>query len=252
MTDVNGHAPGAPCWAELTTTDRKAATAFYREIFGWEMVETPMGPDEVYVILQKRGRDAAALYQQREAGIPSHWTIYFSVASADAAAEQVKALGGAVVAGPFDAMEYGRMAAVADPTGATFALWEARKNPGIGIEGEPGTFCWSELMTPDAEAARRFYTALFGWIVKGDAHYTEWHLGDRGIGGMMETKGEQWQGVPAHWMPYFWVESCDATAASIQALGGHVRVPPNDIPDVGRFAIVGDPQGAGFAIFTPK
>jgi predicted enzyme related to lactoylglutathione lyase len=77
--------------------------------------------------------------------------------------------------------------------------------------------------------------------------YTEWQLDGRSIGGMMEMDG-QWGDTPPHWMIYIMVDDCDAVAGKVTQLGGTVCVPPTDIPKVGRFAVLGDPQGAYFSI----
>src|SRR3954468_24670273 len=137
MTEVTSHPPGTFCWIELSTSDAAAAKAFYTELFGWTPVEVPI-PGGVYYRLQKNGRDAAALFQNP---VPPAWLLYLSVTSADESASKVTSLGGKQLQPAFDVMDLGRMALVQDPAGATFALWEPRKNPGIGVQDEPGTFC---------------------------------------------------------------------------------------------------------------
>jgi predicted enzyme related to lactoylglutathione lyase len=77
--------------------------------------------------------------------------------------------------------------------------------------------------------------------------YTEWELGGRPIGGMMAMPKET--GGPPHWLPYFAVADCDATAKQAATLGARTYVPPSDIPGTGRFAVFADPQGAAFAIY---
>ena len=77
--------------------------------------------------------------------------------------------------------------------------------------------------------------------------YTEWQNGGQSIGGMMEI-APQMGPVPPNWLPYFMVEDCDASAAKAKQLGGSLHVPPTEIPHVGKFSVIGDPQGATFAI----
>jgi hypothetical protein len=77
--------------------------------------------------------------------------------------------------------------------------------------------------------------------------YVEWQNKDQSIGGMMEI-GKEMKGVPPNWLPYFRVEDCDAAAAKAKASGGKLMSPPQDIPKVGRFSVITDPQGATFAI----
>ena len=123
------------------------------------------------------------------------------------------------------------------------------------MQFKSGDFCWHELMTPDAEAAKKFYGQLFGWktntVDMGGFKYTLLSNGGPDIGGMMGMSGPEWTGVPPHWMLYVAVDDVDATCKKITDLGGKVCVPPTDI-SVGRFAVVNDPQGATFSVFKGK
>lgn len=252
MTEITKYEPGSFCWTELATSDRKAAMDFYKGLFGWGSDEIPMGPNDFYVMLKKGDKVVGALYHDSLSGVPPHWNCYITVESADAAVEKAKSLGGKVVAGPFDAMDAGRMAFIADPEGAVFAVWEARRTKGADIYREEGALTWDELMSHDAEKARDFYTAMFGWTAKGSPEYIEMHLGGEGIAGIFPMSGEMFEHVPANWMPYFHVADCDVSAAKAASLGGRIVKEPTDIPNVGRFVILSDPQGAMFNLFTPK
>src|ERR1035438_9247519 len=125
----------------------------------------PMGPDRFYNIFLLHTRDSAAGYTMgaQEQGVPPHWNLYIAVENADAAATKAAALGAKVLAPAFDVMDAGRMAILEDPTGAVFIVWQANKNTGIGIAGEPGTLCWADLSTPDPDRAKKFYSDMFGW-----------------------------------------------------------------------------------------
>lgn len=118
---------------------------------------------------------------------PPAWTTYVNVDSADDVAAKVTANGGAVFVPPMDVMDVGRMAICADPTGAVFGIWQAGTNKGAQVVNETNTWCWSELLSTDTNAARAFYTAVFGWgtQVHGDDEYTEWQVSGRSVGGMM-------------------------------------------------------------------
>ena len=250
--EIDRHQPGTFCWFELATSDQDAAKEFYSNMFGWTPDDQPMGEGETYTMLKLRGRDVGALHKARP-GQPTAWGEYIAVTSADAAAEKAKSLGGNVVMPPFDVFEAGRMAVVQDPAGAFFSLWEAKLNPGVGLFAEPGAPCWSELATSDVEAAKTFYSGLFGWNLKtGSADspmpYTEIHAGDGPPFGGMYPMPPQMQGVPPHWMPYFAVDDTDAFVTKATSNGASTIVPPTDIPDVGRFAVIRDPQGAVFAV----
>ena len=119
-----------------------------------------------------------------------------------------------------------------------------------------GKFVWYELMTTDPDAATDFYQGVIGWGAQawegGETPYTMWTVGERPVGGMMQLPEEaQAQGAPPHWLAYVGTPDVDATVARASELGGSVIVPPTDLPDVGRFAVVADPLGAVFAVFTP-
>jgi uncharacterized protein len=257
MTEFTRHEPGSFSWAELATTDAAAAKKFYTSLFGWTFVDSPAGPDMIYTRLQLRGKDVGALYEQqkeqREQGVPPNWMSYVTVESADATAAKAKELGGTVMMQPFDVMELGRMAIIQDPTGAVFSIWQPRAHYGVQIRDEPASLCWNELNTRDTAGAQKFYTGLFGWKPKTDpaGRYTEWRRGETSVGGMIAIQPE-WGPMPPNWMPYFAVADCDATAKKAESLGGRTMMPPRDIPEVGRFAILRDPQGASFAVIKLK
>jgi predicted enzyme related to lactoylglutathione lyase len=118
-----------------------------------------------------------------------------------------------------------------------------------------GRFVWQELMTEDTAAAAAFYSKLLGWHAHahgGDPAYTELHVGDRGVAGMMKMpESAKAMGAKPAWMPYITADAVDPAVVEIERLGGKVIKPASDIPNVGRFAVVSDPQGAVFAVFKP-
>lgn len=245
------HAPGTFCWVELTTTDAAGAKSLYHKLFGWEYVDNPMGPDMVYTTCQIEGKRAAALYEAHEQCNPPHWGLYVCVVSADDTTAKAKELGGNVAMEPSDVMDYGRMAAIADPTGAIFCIWEPKQRIGYEAEGVPGTHCWSELLVPDTEKAKAFYTGLFGWSVdESMGAYTMFkpNGSDMAIAGMMGMTPEMGP-MPPNWSPYFYVENADATAEIATAYGARVLHGPVDVPGVVRFATMMDPAGAVFSVF---
>jgi predicted enzyme related to lactoylglutathione lyase len=257
MSVVEKHAPGSFCWVELGTTDAKNAKAFYAGLFGWRPEDMPMGGGQVYTMLLIQGKAIGALYEMdenmRRMSVPTSWLQYIAVENADQTVAQVKKLGGHVMKEPFDVFDAGRMAVIQDPAGAVFAVWQPNRNIGIRITGEPHTLCWSELATSDTSGSIEFYTRLLGWSAKagapGGMDYTEISNQGRPMGGIMPMTPEM--GKTAHWTPYFLVTGCDSTAGKAKQLGGSLCVPPTNIPDVGRFAVISDPQGAVFSIFQP-
>ncbi|MGH9968740.1 MAG: VOC family protein [Pyrinomonadaceae bacterium] len=255
MQETTEFAPGTFCWVELGTTDGQAAKKFYTELFGWTFNDSPVGPDMVYTMLKQDGKDVGALYkmpgEMTSQGIPPYWLSYVSVTSADESSEKAKSLGGTLMKEPFDVFDVGRMSVVQDPTGAVFALWQPLKHKGAGIVNVPNSFCWNELATKDSAKAGDFYAGLFGWTKNaqdmGPMTYTMFVNGERPAGGMYEPPPEMGD-VPPNWLVYFAVDDCDAKAQKATELGGKVCAPPSDIPGIGRFAVITDPQGAAFAI----
>ncbi len=257
MPRVEKHEPGDFCWIELATTDQAAAQRFYSELFGWTIHDVAMGPNDFYTTFKIDGRDAAAACtlrpEQREQGVPAHWNLYVAMENADSAAARATALGAKVLAAPFDVFDVGRMAVLQDPTGAVFSMWQAKRHSGFGIKGVPGAFCVADLSTPDQEAASRFYQQLFGWrIGKEDENpaHNYYHLFNHNefIGGILPPAFRD-PGAPPHWQIYLQVSDCDATAAKAKSLGAQLYMPPMAIEDIGRMAVLADPQGAAFAIF---
>ena len=119
---------------------------------------------------------------------------------------------------------------------------------------ERARFVWYELMTTDMGGAEAFYPAITGWspspFPKMAEPYTLFMRGPAPVGGLMHLPdGARKAGAPPHWMPYVGTSNVDASAARAQQLGGKVVVPPTDIPNVGRFALITDPQGAHIAIY---
>ena len=252
MPKITSHTPGTFCWVELMAADAGGARDFYSQLFDWTVNEIPMGEMGTNYIFQKDGADAAAMYQRGSdmASVPPFWMSYVCVEDADATTEKAKGLGAQVVNGPFDVYDMGRMTVLGDPQGAAFAIWQPKSNPGLGLRDEPGALCWNELQARDLDAAKKFYPAIFPWTMKESPEYTEWHMGSQAIGGMLLSKAPEF--VPSFWLPYFAVADCDAAAAKAQSLGAQVFAPAFDVPNVGRMAVLGDPQGAHFAVIHLK
>jgi uncharacterized protein len=254
MTVIETSVPGTFCWADLGTPDAAAAKRFYTGLFGWSLEERPMGHDATYTMFSIAGNAVAALYQQdpQPPGAPPHWLSYICVESAGDTASRVRGLGGTVLMDAFDVLDVGRMALIQDPTGAVVALWEPKRHIGAGIVGEANTLCWNELATTDIDAAGRFFGDLLGWRSErrqlGTVPYTMFMRAESSPAGGMMAIGPDWGPVPPHWLVYFAVSDCDASAGRARELGATVKVPPSDIPGVGRFAVLEDPQRAAFAI----
>ena len=259
MTTLTMNPPGTFCWIELGTPDVPRARAFYEQVFGWSVVELPMGPGGSYYFFQKDGKDVAAMYQltpeMQQQGIPSHWLSYVAVADVDASARQAAGLGATVAKEPFDVGDTGRMAVLLDPQGGAFALWQAKNGPGIQLRDEPGALAWSELTSTDIAGGIAFYAALFGWgtqaMPMGGFEYTVFQREGQPVAGGMPRPKEM-EGIPTHWMPYFAVENADATLEAARKLGAQTPMEVMAVEGVGRFVTFMDPTGAAVSVLQAE
>jgi len=245
--EVTKYAPGTPSWVDVSSTDLPATVEFLVALFGWNAND--MGEEAGHYTLFDVGgkRVSAAGPKMPDDPSPSAWTTYITVTSVDDTTARAKANGGSVLYAPMDVMgDVGRMAIIADPSGGVFAIWEPGTTIGAELVNEPNSLSWNELTVRDPDAVLPFYSDLFGWtVVKHDDPfpYRELHLDGKPIGGCMQMDENFPPGLPTHWMAYFAVADCDATADRVKALGGHVHAGPMDIP-VGRMAVIMEPGGA--------
>lgn len=183
--------------------------------------------------------------------VPPHWATYVGVDSADEAAARASELGAKVLAEPFDVMEMGRMAVIQDPTGAVIQVWQAVGDEGTTPPSVQGTVAWRELRTSEIDAAVKFYGEWLGWNAvandMGDFTYYVFHKGELPVAGGMQLFGEM-ANIPAHWAITFKADDVDATFAAAVEHGAVAQMPPGDLPDVGRFSALADPQGVSFGI----
>ena len=258
MANIDKHAPGSPCWFELSTNDQDAAKVFYSNLFGWEVADNPMGPDAVYTIFKVDGKDAAAACtlqpEQAAHGVPPNWAVYIAVENADTTASKITSAGGTMVMPPFDVMDLGRMAVALDPAGAAFCLWQPALNTGTQIGGVTGTIGWIELSTTDDTGAAKFYGDVFGWKVSngqgsqaGPNDYA--HIENAGamIGGIPPASMRN-PNAPPHWLSYVSVADVAASTEKAKSLGANVYMGPMDIGENGKISVLADPQGAVFAL----
>ena len=251
MGERSSYVPGTFCAVDLASSDFDGSKAFYTQLFGWEAQEMPPGhEDMIYVPFTLRDRMVAGMFERQVEEMPPAWASYVAVQDADVAAARVTELGGTVLREPEEVGEAGRMAVVADPAGAAFALWQARGFPGAGRVNEVGTFSLNQLNTSDPEGAKRFYGDLFGWrtefVGTDEQDYWGFYNGENMNGGMMPLPdGDP---SPPHWLVYFTSADLEASVEKIGQLGGNVVVPPMPAGP-GRIAVAQDPQGAFFALF---
>lgn len=119
------------------------------------------------------------------------------------------------------------------------------------------SFFWYELMTTDVAAAETFYKNVVGWTSQpfegSGIEYVVFNAGERAVAGLMLLPEEaKAMGTPPCWMGYIHAKDVDSATASVKKAGGTVHREPTDIPSVGRFSVVADPQGAAFMLMTPQ
>jgi len=246
--------PGTPCWVDLGTADSEAASAFYAGLFGWEM--TDHGPDlGNYLTASVAGRRVAGIAPLPEdlPSIPSTWTTYVATDDVDATSDAATKAGASTIFPPLDIPGQGRTALLADPTGAPVGLWQAAGSIGMELANEPGSVSWNECMTRDFDAARDFYTSVFGyeWLdMSGEGYiYAACMVGGRSVGGLGALDDSVPSEVPSHWATYFKVADAAASAARVAELGGTVLREPWTTP-FGVMCTVADPGGAPFSIMA--
>jgi uncharacterized protein len=249
---------GSFCWMELGTTDQAGAKSFYSNLFGWTADEIPMGPGMTYTMFRSGGKDTAGGYKlmkdQLDAHVPPHWMLYVRVDNADESAAKAVQLGAQQLVPPSDIPNVGRFAVIQDPAGANISIFQPGQHRGIQNFGDPGALCWADLNTTDAEKASRFYGGLFGWTFEtgkdGYRHIINGSDKHNMIGGIPPRMHAP-PGAPSHWMSYFHVTDCKASAVKAAKLGASTLMPADLIPEVGTIAVISDPQGAVFALFQP-
>ena len=219
-------------WMDLSQGD----VTFYRDLFGWE----PSGAG----LFTVGGQVVAG----HGAPGPPGWNLHAVVDDVVAVCATAEELGGEVVLGS------PAFATVADPTGAVFVVREPGRR--ADLLHKPMTFSWAELCTPDAGAARSFYSALFGWdtvdvsmaMPSGPVGYTVFLAGTAEAAGLLPAAGAFGPVAPPYWLAYVEATDADAVAAHVVRLGGGVLAEPFDVPRIGRVALLAGRSGETFAV----
>ena len=261
ITDQRRYPPGVPSWVDTAQPDPAAAARFYSELFGWELTEA-MSPDAPgsYLIATLDGHDVAAVGQQ-DPDEPTAWRTYVACDDADATGQLVVRSGGRIVWGPEDVGPAGRTATCADPQGVAFQLWQAGRRLGAQVVNVPSSWNFSDLHTPDPDAAMAFYAEVFGWQVDpglgagmirlpgyGDhlAATVDPHIHERQAaappGFADVVAGLSRADSSPGWRVRFSVADRDESASTAERLGA--TVVSSDTTPWTREAVIRDPQGA--------
>jgi predicted enzyme related to lactoylglutathione lyase len=264
---------GVPCWIDTEQPDVEAAVEFYGGLFGWTFRDVmPTGAPGRYLIGTLDGQDVCGMGGAQ--GAAARWNTYVSVDDADAAVMRLADAGARVSAAAADAGEGGRSAALIDPGGAEFRIWQARLRLGAQVVNQPGSWNFSDLHTPDPDGAVAFYEQAFGWEV--DNLGFGLMIRRPGYGDHLEATADPdirarqsgldappgfedaiaWiagvaPGEPPHWHVSFTVADRDRTVVEAELLGATVVGQSDN--EWTRTALIRDPQGAEFTAsqFTP-
>jgi predicted enzyme related to lactoylglutathione lyase len=241
-------------WYDLMTKDTSAAKSFYTEVIGWKTTKWANNDYEMWSVGDHTlGGMMKLPAEAQKMGAPSHWLGYIETDDVDATAKQAEKLGGRIHHPPTDIPTVGRFAALADPQGASFAIFK----PAQPMNDSPrtsGYIGWHELNTTDYQAAWKFYSELFGWKPTSSMDmgpdlgmYFMFGLdASQTMGGMSNVAKKM--NMPAHWLFYITVDDMDAAVARTQKGGGKLLNGPMDVPGGDKIAQCMDPQGAAFAL----
>ena len=254
--------PGEFFWYELMTGDVAAARDFYGPMLGWSFADHPGGMD--YTTFGTDAGDVGGMMEltdeMKDSGARPAWIGYIHVADVDAKLAEAKSAGAAELMPATDIPEVGRIAMLADSSGATFYIMTPS-----GEDGESKAFAkhapmeghcaWNELSSADQMGADAFYTGLFGWehaesMDMGEiGEYRMYRVADYTLGAIMQKPPQ----MPVSlWSFYFRVPDIDEAAAHVTNNGGKIIMGPMEIPG-GEFSLEGiDPQGAMFSIIGKR
>lgn len=250
MIDKN---TGRFVWYELMTSDPEAAIAFYGEVVGWKTQAWKDGGYTMWVGSQGPLGGVTTLPEPaKQMGAPPHWMANVTVADVDQTVAKVRELGGQVYVEPQDIPEIGRFAVIADPQGASIAVFKPGGEMTPHDSERHGAFCWHELLTSDQEGAFAFYSAIFGW-----ERLLDHDMGPMGVYLIYGREGKQLGGMfnkpkdapmPTTFMYYVEVDDLDAALARAAKMGAKVLNGPMPVPGGARIVQLMDPQGAAFSL----
>lgn len=248
---------GAPCWADLWTSDVEGSRKFYSELFGWEALEPNPEFGGYFMFIRQGAPVAGGMGDMSDQQADNTWKVYLATDDAAALAGRSEAQGAKLFMPPVPVADLGVQVLMTDPTGVTVGAWQPGTFQGFAALEEPGAPAWFELHTRDHDAAVAFYQAAFGWDTKamddaGELRYTLARKpgGEGEMAGILDAGGFLPEGAGGQWYIYWTVEDTDAAVEKVKSLGGSVIDAPEDTPH-GRLATVADPSGAVFKLGGP-
>ncbi|NNE96340.1 MAG: VOC family protein [Acidimicrobiales bacterium] len=243
MVAIDTHKTHNISWVDLAAKDVDESIKWYSGLFGWDTFND--GETDYHIFMM--GESPVGGVMQMRPGMedmPQVWSTYVTVEDADATVAEVKEAGGAVFQEPFEIPGGGRIAVIADPSGAALCLFEGNEENGLKLMDENGAPCWFDCATRDTEAVGAFYGEVFGWTSEfmEEMNYTVFSNEGEWVCGMFALPDEVPAEVPSHWVVDFVVPDADAAAEYATSHGGTVTMPPMDTP-FGRACGLMDPWG---------
>ncbi len=246
---------GAPCWADLSTSDVEGSRQFYSELFGWEAGD-PSAEFGGYFMFTRDGVPVAgvmgAMGDRRTEDL---WKLYLATDDIARTLGTAEAAGAEIVSPMMPVADLGSQAVLVDPTGALVGAWEPNAFVGFTVLNEHGAPSWFELHTRAHARAVDFYRRTFGVgvTVVGDDDAFRYAIlvGEGGVdsAGVMDASGFLPEGVPATWSAYWEVDDVVTATALVERLGGSTVMAPHDTP-YGTLVACADPAGAQFKLRT--
>lgn len=252
MSPTQGPSNGTFVWYDLKTREFEPAWTFYGGLLGWSRHETDR-PAGRYSMIRHQDRNLGGIVPlDHEDRVAPHWVGYVSVPDIEGCVRAVQAEGGSVPLPPTEIPGVGLFSVVCDPHGAAISPFQWTGRADDPLPTNAGAFCWSELLTSDPFGAEPFYQKSFGWKVergRPGAYGAYWIFRNEGraVAGMVHRPHDT--DYPTHWLHYVRVETLESTLKAAEAQGGSVLLPPTDIADEGRFAILRDPGRALIGLY---
>lgn len=253
MTTRDQSPAGAPCWADLWTTDVDGSRQFYSQLFGWEALEPSPEFGGYWMFNRDGAPTAGGMGSMGDMIADNTWKPYFCTRDIDASLKTAEAGRATVQATAMPVADLGVQAVVTDPAGAIFGLWQPGSFEGFQVVGEHASPSWFELHTREYAKEVEYYRELFGFEVDAVSDTDEFRYftfrnpdSEEDLGGIMDSS--RWLAAGGdHWDIYWHVDDANAVAGKVQDLGGTIAHGPDPTP-YGVLVACVDPAGAHFKL----
>lgn len=248
---MSNNQPGVIVWRELHAESLENAEAFYSKLANWSGETRPNGEMGDYLMWSRGEKMQAGAMNKPNPNAPPHWLDYIYTEDLEATLATIADEGGTVIMGATEIPEMGSFAIAADPTGAVFAPYQSSwvEAPNDG-RPDDFTFCWTQVNSTDMRASADFFAKVFNWEVRdmpGDGDVVTLKAGEHDVMSVMQMPEDSES--PSHFIDYLAVPDIAEYHDKAIALGAKVYVPPKEIPAMGSFSVLADPDGAIFALW---